>query len=71
VGFQSLTRDGAHVPCIRRCILNPWTTREIPTILFFTNTHSNFKPQEPQKAEEIKPKVSRRKEIMRIESRKQ
>ena len=24
----SLTRDGSHVPCIARQILNPWTCRE-------------------------------------------
>ena len=26
----SLTRDGTHVPCIGRQILNHWTTREVP-----------------------------------------
>ena len=28
----SLTRDGTHVPCIARCILNHWTTREVPVV---------------------------------------
>ena len=26
----SRTRDGTHVPCISRRILNYWTTREVP-----------------------------------------
>ena len=30
----SLTRDGTHVPCVGRKILNPWTTREVPLLLF-------------------------------------
>jgi len=27
---SSQTRDRTHVPCIGRCILNPWTTLEVP-----------------------------------------
>ena len=30
----SLTRDGTHVPCIARWILNHWTTREVPNSAF-------------------------------------
>ena len=33
---SSLTRDGSHVPCIGRCILNQWTTRESPHVANFT-----------------------------------
>ena len=29
-----LARDQTHVPCIRRQILNHWTTREVPTTSF-------------------------------------
>ena len=28
--LSSLTRDGTHVPCIARQMLNHWTTREVP-----------------------------------------
>ena len=28
--LSSPTRDGAHIPCIGRQILNHWTTREVP-----------------------------------------
>ena len=31
---SSRTRDQTHVPCISRQILNHWTTREVPKILF-------------------------------------
>ena len=31
--LNSLTRDWTHVPCIRRQILNHWTTREVPPCL--------------------------------------
>ena len=32
---SSKTRDGTHVPCIGRQILNHWTTREIQIIIIF------------------------------------
>ena len=32
--LSSLTRDQIHVPCIRRQILNHWTTREVPRLSF-------------------------------------
>ena len=32
--LRSLARDQTHVPCIRRQILNHWTTREVPTTSF-------------------------------------
>ena len=28
--LSSLTRDGTHIPCIARWILNHWTPREVP-----------------------------------------
>ena len=28
--LSSSTRDGTHVPCIARLILNHWTTKEVP-----------------------------------------
>ena len=31
----SLTRDWTHVPCISRQILNPWITREVPSLWYF------------------------------------
>ena len=34
-GLSSLTRGRTHVPCIARWILNPWTTKEVPTCLVF------------------------------------
>ena len=30
VGLSSPTRDQAHISCIARWILNPWTNREVP-----------------------------------------
>ena len=30
----SPTRGGTHVPCIGRQILNHWSTREVPQLLF-------------------------------------
>ena len=36
---SSRTRDGTHVPCIDRWILNPWITREVP-IRTFLKVHS-------------------------------
>ena len=32
--LSSLTKDGAHMPCIGRRSLNHWTTREVPIIYF-------------------------------------
>ena len=32
--LSSLTRGQTHVPCITRCILNRWTTREVLEGLF-------------------------------------
>ena len=32
---SSQTKDGTHVPCIGRWILNHWTTREVPEIFIF------------------------------------
>ena len=29
------TRDQTHTPCIGRQSLNHWTTREVPTMIFF------------------------------------
>ena len=34
--LTSLTRNGAHVPCIERQTLNHWTTREVPIFLYLT-----------------------------------
>ena len=34
--LSSLTRDRTQVPCIGRWILNHWTTREVPSALFFS-----------------------------------
>ena len=31
--LNSPTRDQTYTPCIRRCTLNHWTTREIPSLL--------------------------------------
>ena len=33
--LNSPTRDRTHLPCIGRQILYHWTTREVPTLLFF------------------------------------
>ena len=33
--LSSLTRDRTHVPCIGRRILNHWTTREVPELIYF------------------------------------
>ena len=32
--LSSPTRDPTCVPCIRRQVLNPWTTREVPLLSF-------------------------------------
>ena len=34
--LTSPTRDQTCVPCVGRQILNPWTTREVPTIVDFS-----------------------------------
>jgi len=33
--LSSLTRNWTHNPCITRCILNHWTTKEVPILLPF------------------------------------
>ena len=34
--LTSLTRNGAHVPCVERQTLNHWATREVPIFLYLT-----------------------------------
>ena len=35
--LNSLTKDGTHVPCTRRCTVNHWTTREVPRTILLKN----------------------------------
>ena len=39
---SSQARDRTHVPHFGRQILNHWTTREVPTIIFTEDTESNL-----------------------------
>ena len=41
---SSCTRDGTHVPCIERQILNHWTTRQAPLHSFFFNRYLHVRP---------------------------
>ena len=34
IDLSSLIRDRTHVPCIARGVLNHWTTRKVPSLLF-------------------------------------
>lgn len=34
IHLSSLIRDRTHVPCIARGVLNHWTTRKVPSLLF-------------------------------------
>ena len=42
LGFQFLVRDQTRVPDIEKCLLNHWTTREVPEIMFAVLLLSHF-----------------------------
>ena len=52
--FSSPTRDWTRVPCIRRQILNHWTTREVPVILSFLAFFSTFSLPTPNLTKSLK-----------------
>ena len=44
--LSSSTRDQTHIPCIRRWVLNHWTTREVPPWRFLNKGGITWYPQE-------------------------
>ena len=73
LSFQN--RNGTCVPCIGRQILNHWTTGEVPALNSYIRKADrfhikgiSFHLKKLEKEEKIKPKLSRRKKIMKCKN---
>ena len=73
--LSSLNRNGTCVPCIGRQILNHWTTGEVPALNSYIRKADrfhikgiSFHLKKLEKEEKIKPKLSRRKKIMKCKN---